>query len=74
MNMINNPPHYHGKRYECIDIIEDYSLGFHLGNAVKYILRCDKKGNKVVDLRKAIWYLERECMREAENSIGGDHV
>lgn len=69
MNMINNPSHYHGKRFECIEIIEDYSLGFHLGNAVKYILRCDKKGSKVQDIRKAIWYLERECDREGENSI-----
>lgn len=58
--MVNHPDHYQGNKMEVIDIIEDYSLGFSLGNAVKYILRADKKGNKKQDLEKAIWYLNRE--------------
>ena len=57
---VNEPPHYKGKKFECIDVIEDFGLGFHLGNAVKYILRAGKKGDRVGDIRKAIWYLERE--------------
>lgn len=61
-DLINHPPHYQGKKFESIDIIEDFELGFHLGNAIKYILRADKKGNKIQDLKKAIWYLERECV------------
>lgn len=68
-DMVNQPPHYKGNKYECIDIIEDFSLGFHLGNAVKYILRAGKKGNRVEDIRKAIWYLERECKRGENNEI-----
>lgn len=45
---------------ECIDVIEAFSLNFRLGNAIKYILRCDKKGAKKEDLQKAIWYIQRE--------------
>lgn len=59
-DMVNSPPHYKGNRYESIDIIEDFSLGFNLGNAIKYILRCQRKGSKDQDLEKAIWYLKRE--------------
>lgn len=42
---INHPEHYKGNKYEAIDIIDDYQLGFNLGNAVKYILRAGKKGD-----------------------------
>lgn len=62
--MINHPEHYQGKKFEVIDIIEDFGLGFHLGNALKYILRAGKKDNQqdayMQDLRKAMWYLNRE--------------
>lgn len=58
---IDHPPHYQGNKYEVIDIIEDFKLDFHLGNAIKYILRAGKKDNKLDDLNKAIWYLERAC-------------
>jgi hypothetical protein len=56
-----NPPHYKAAGgMECIDVIEAFGLGFNLGNAVKYILRAGKKGDAKEDLRKAIWYLQRE--------------
>lgn len=64
MSRIKHPTHYQGNKYECIDIIEDFHLNFHLGNAIKYILRAGKKGCMVDDLRKAIWHLERECDRQ----------
>lgn len=57
---INHPTHYKGKGIECIQVIESFELGFCLGNAIKYILRAGKKGEKKEDLRKAIWYLNRE--------------
>lgn len=47
---------------EVIDVIEAFELGFHLGNAIKYILRHDKKNNgdnSVEDINKAIWFLTR---------------
>jgi len=59
--MINSPAHYRGL-IEPIEVIEEFNLGFNLGNAVKYILRCEKKGNKSQDLQKAMWYLNREII------------
>ena len=38
-------------------------MSFCLGNAIKYIWRANLKGNPEQDLRKAIWYLERELSR-----------
>lgn len=63
-DLVNNPAHYKGKKFESIDIIEDFELNFCLGNAIKYVLRCNKKGNKKQDLEKAIWYLKREVSNE----------
>lgn len=62
---VNRPSHYTDGKIEVIDFIEDKGLNFHRGNAVKYIARAGKKDPKkeVEDLRKAIWYLERECKR-----------
>lgn len=59
---INHPAHYGGSEntYEAIKVIEAWHLGFNLGNVVKYISRAGKKGNKLEDLKKAQWYLQRE--------------
>lgn len=37
-----------------------HGRGFCLGNTVKYIARAGKKGDRVEDLKKALWYLQRE--------------
>lgn len=60
---VNNPPHYtgHPSGIECIQITEH--MGFNLGNAVKYVWRADLKGNAIEDLRKAVWYIEREIAK-----------
>lgn len=61
-NQVNHPDHYGGEDnpYEAIKVIEAWELGFNLGNTVKYISRAGKKGDKLTDLLKAMWYLERE--------------
>ena len=58
---VNHPSHYTDGKIEVIEFIEDKELGFHLGNAIKYISRAGKKDptKKVEDIKKAIWYLER---------------
>ena len=56
---VNHPAHYKVGGIETIDFIEAKSLGYNLGNVVKYITRADHKGNKLEDLRKAQWYLTR---------------
>jgi hypothetical protein len=57
---VNHPPHYKAGGIETIDFIEAKSLNYNLGNVVKYITRADFKGNKLEDLQKAQWYLNRE--------------
>lgn len=63
---VNHPPHYTQGIIEPIDAIESWSLGFCLGNVVKYIARAGHKGDRLQDLRKARWYLEREIQREGK--------
>ena len=58
-DMVNRPPHYTYAKFEVIEVIEAFGLGFHLGNVVKYILRAGKKSNTIEDLKKARWYLSR---------------
>ena len=59
---VNHPNHYGGEKnlYEAIKVIEAWELGFNLGNTIKYISRADKKSNKLEDLEKASWYINRE--------------
>lgn len=59
---VDHPAHYGGESnvYETIKVIEAWRLNFNLGNCVKYISRADRKGNRLEDLRKALWYLQRE--------------
>jgi Protein of unknwon function (DUF3310) len=60
-DLVNSPPHYKSKNgLEVIDVIEAWDLGFRLGNAVKYILRADKKNAQIQDLKKCMWYIQRE--------------
>lgn len=59
---IDHPDYYGGESnvYECIKVIEAWNLGFHLGNALKYINRAGKKSDDPKqDLEKAIWYIQR---------------
>lgn len=65
---VNHPANYTDGNIEVIDFIEDKKLGYHLGNAVKYIARAGKKDpdKYVEDLQKAVWYLEREIKRKLD--------
>jgi hypothetical protein len=61
---VNHPQHYtsHPSGVECIDVVEHMS--FNLGNACKYIWRAGLKSkDPAEDLRKAIWYVNREIGR-----------
>ena len=59
-DMVNSPKHYtsHPSGIECIEVTRH--MGFNLGNATKYIWRCDLKKDAIEDLRKAIFYLNDE--------------
>lgn len=57
---VNHPPHYKVGGIEVIDFIESKKFNYNLGNVIKYVSRADHKGNRLEDLKKARWYLDRE--------------
>jgi len=64
MNDPINPTHYksHPSGIEVIEITEH--MNFCLGNAIKYILRAGLKSQDATeDLKKAVWYINREIQR-----------
>lgn len=63
---VNHPKHYtgHPSGIECIQITEH--MGFCLGNAVKYIWRADLKNDAIEDLKKAVWYINREIEKRTK--------
>jgi transposase len=63
-DMVNHPPHYTAGGIETIDFIEAKKLGYNLGNVVKYTTRSDLKGDRLENLKKAQWYLNREIKNE----------
>lgn len=73
-DVVNHPSHYTDGKIEVIDFIEDKGLNFHRGNAVKYIARAGKKdkSKEAEDLRKAVWYLNREIERLEANKNADD--
>lgn len=57
---VNHPRHYNANPsgVECITVIEH--MPFNIGNAMKHLWRCDEKEDPLVELRKALWYVNRE--------------
>lgn len=55
-DMVNEPPHYKNSavKIEPIEVLK--YMDFCIGNAFKYVIRADKKGNFLEDLKKAQWY------------------
>jgi hypothetical protein len=66
---VNHPEHYnkHPSGIECIEIIEHFN--FNIGAATKHLWRAGiKTPDPIEDLRKAIWYVQKEIDRiETEN-------
>jgi hypothetical protein len=61
---VNHPAHYKtASGLEAIDVIEAFGLGFHRGNQVKYLLRAGRKDSEIQDVRKALWYGNRDLER-----------
>ena len=63
---VNHPAHYKVGGIETIDFIEAKGLNYRLGNVVKYITRADHKGERLENLKKAQWYLNREIEQESQ--------
>jgi hypothetical protein len=72
LDLVNHPPHYnsHPSGIECIQVTEHYN--FNIGNAIKYLWRngikkeeegLSDRAKQLEDLKKAVWYVEREIKR-----------
>lgn len=58
--------HYCAGGMEAMDVIEAFELNFCIACAVKYLLRCGRKGDAadaLRDLEKARAYIDREIKR-----------
>lgn len=63
IELVNHPAHYQGN-IECIDYLEDkltyeQYVGFLRGTIMKYMDRMGRKGEAIVDVKKAQWYMAR---------------
>jgi hypothetical protein len=69
-DFINHPPHYGSGAYEHVKVAEAWGLveNAFIYNCTKYLARADKKGNRIEDLKKARWYLDREIKRLEKRS------
>lgn len=62
-NPVTNPEHYNWiPGIECKEVAGHFP--YFLGCAIKYIWRCEHKGNKKQDIEKAIEYLKNEIELE----------
>jgi len=64
---VTKPEHYNHGKFETIEVVEDWRLNYHCGNALKYISRHNHKGKPAEDIKKAIWYLQRYLQVLEEN-------
>jgi len=68
-----SPAYYTRGSMETWDFIRDQGLNYHLGCALKYIVRAGHKDSKEQDLKKAIHYLQNELdntLLESSNPNG----
>ena len=61
-SVVHRPAHYVlGRTIEPIEVIESWGLiqNHYLACAFKYVARLGRKGDPLLDLKKALWYLDR---------------
>lgn len=63
-DMVNHPSHYNQNGIECFEVIRA-AIGteglrkFMLGNSIKYLFRCEHKGQYIEDIKKARFCLDQ---------------
>lgn len=63
---VKHPDHYTWiPGIECMDVVRWFN--FPIGAAIKYLWRCEHKGTKIQDLKKAIQCIEFEIEKEKKN-------
>lgn len=60
-DVVNHPKHYTMGKFEVIDVLQEFfpedPLLWQCG---KYLMRCQHKGNQIQDLKKMIWYANKQ--------------
>ena len=74
-DMINRPAHYTQGKVECLDALQSMMSeasykDFLRAQVIKYVWRCEDKGNSEIDLKKAGFYLNRllQLQQTVDNS------
>tara|TARA_R110002049_G_scaffold110697_2_gene259827 strand:- start:463 stop:696 length:234 start_codon:yes stop_codon:yes gene_type:complete len=67
---VDRPKHYTTTKFEVIDVLEEFfpqdPLLWQCG---KYLLRCKHKGNPIQDLKKMIWYAQRQIKSYEDKGV-----
>lgn len=68
---VGTPPSHYATEsgLQPFEVIDAYGFGFFDGNAFKYLVRGDKKGDPIGDLRKALHYIEETILRFEQGRI-----
>lgn len=66
---VEHPAHYnsHPSGVECLTVVRH--MNFNIGNAMKYLWRCDEKGDPIENLRKAAFYINDEIKRREASNV-----
>lgn len=59
-DLVNHPAHYTFGQIEVLSAIEDWALEFHEAQVIKYVARAMHKEDRLTDLQKARFYLDRK--------------
>ena len=67
---VDRPKHYTTTKFEVIDVLEEFfpqdPLLWQCG---KYLMRCKHKGNPIQDLKKMIWYANRQIKSYEDKGV-----
>jgi len=57
-DVVVSPAHYTTTKISALQVVDDWDLGFYLGNTLKYMKRYKLKGSPITDLKKAQQYIQ----------------
>jgi|TARA_R110000796_G_scaffold34220_1_gene88492 hypothetical protein len=69
-DVVDRPKHYTMTKFEVIDVLQEFfpedPLLWQCG---KYLMRCKHKGNPIQDLKKMIWYAQRQIKTYEDKGV-----
>lgn len=71
VDLVNHPPHYRQGKIEAIEFFDKFLPDGSVFNAMKYLIRFNRKDNPKQDLGKALWYIQH--VRELQDRYGQEY-